>query len=93
MDSSDHLLIEQVQFDVAVTAEEDQKTGGGVKAGIQVLGIGASMGMDNTSRNSTVSRIQFSVPVKYPLSPNDRGISEPTTASFQRQAIDAVTEE
>src|SRR3990170_4362844 len=45
-DSSDHRLIEQVRFDVAVTAEEQTKMEGGFNAGIQVLGIGGKAGID-----------------------------------------------
>jgi hypothetical protein len=67
-DSSDHRLIEQVRSDVAVTAEEQTKMEGGFNAGIQVLGIGGEAGIDNNSLNSTVSRIQFSVPIRYPFS-------------------------
>ena len=67
-DSSDYSLIERVGFDVAVTAEEENQMGGGFKAGIQVLGISANAGIENGSRSSTVSRIKFSVPVKYPPS-------------------------
>jgi hypothetical protein len=68
LDSSDNSLIEQVRFDVAVTAEEQTKMEGGFNAGIQVLGIGGKAGIDTNSLSSTVSRIQFSIAVKYPPS-------------------------
>lgn len=53
---------QQAEFDVAVTAEN--KTDGGVKAGVKVLGLmEAGMGGNVSSNNSTISRIKFHVPL------------------------------
>lgn len=60
-DSAYSLYYQEVVFDVAVTAEaEDGATG---KAGINVLGINASLGGGVKEKNSSVSRIKFHVPI------------------------------
>lgn len=53
-----------IKFDVAVTAEttDSAKGGGGIK--IAVMNVGAEGQV--ASRNATVSRIQFSVPIVLP---------------------------
>lgn len=53
-------VLQQVDFDVAVTTTSE--SGGGAK--VSVLGIGA--GMDGKSSTEAVSRIKFSVPIKLP---------------------------
>lgn len=51
---------QQIEFDIAVTAEESTK--GGVETGIKVLSLGGFGGsVDAESRNSSVSRIKFGV--------------------------------
>jgi|SRR6516162_6997805 hypothetical protein len=58
-------LVQQVEFDVAVT-EADKTTGGG-KAGIRVLPLVEVAGEGSKAwERSTVSRIKFSVPVILP---------------------------
>jgi hypothetical protein len=64
VDAIEHRIIEPVEFDVAVTAEEGERSGGKMSAGISVLS--ASFGGGSDSRNSTVSRIKFSVLMKLP---------------------------
>ncbi|OBU35998.1 hypothetical protein CTM76_00420 [Photobacterium phosphoreum] len=58
-------LIQNVQFDIAVTASDEDKAG--VKGGIKVVGI--SIGGEDTTSTTTskVSRIQFSIPVIPPV--------------------------
>jgi hypothetical protein len=64
---SSRLPIEEVDFDVAVTVEESGQAGGKIGAGIKVLGLEAGMSGASETRNSSVSRIRFSVLVKLPL--------------------------
>ena len=52
--------IQDVEFDIAVTVEEST----GAKAGLRVMGIGA--GGELSAKESTVSRIKFSVPIELP---------------------------
>ena len=55
-----------VDFDIALTVEESGKTaGGGV---LKVAGIGASVSGESSSKDTKVSRIQFSIPVLLPES-------------------------
>ncbi|MGD9730428.1 MAG: hypothetical protein AB7V39_29210, partial [Nitrospiraceae bacterium] len=63
---------------------------GGFNAGIQVLGIGGKAGMDTNSLNSTVSRIQFAVTVKYPPSDKKKivGAEGHSGKSVQRAMVD-----
>ena len=57
-------IVSKIDFDVAVTAsnEEGNKVGGGLK--IQVLNLGAST--SNNATNQTSSRIKFSVNIALP---------------------------
>ena len=63
---ADKLPIEQIDFDVAVTVEEAGESGGKLGAGIKVLGLEASIGETNQTKNASVSRIKFSVLMKLP---------------------------
>jgi hypothetical protein len=53
----------EVAFDVAISAERV----GGAKGGfeIKILSVGANAGAEATSKNSTASRIQFSVRTEF----------------------------
>ncbi len=55
-----------VDFDVAVTAEDMGKVGGG--AGIKVMSIQFGASGETTSKDTTVSRVQFAVPLLLPES-------------------------
>lgn len=57
-------LVQVVKFDVAVTAEEGKGTKGGIGVFVGPVGLG-SQG-ESRSSQSTVSRIQFEVPVSLP---------------------------
>ena len=59
--------VQFVDFDVAVTVTESSETGG--RAGISVLGIGAGAEKQSGLANSSVSRIQFKVPIVLPTQP------------------------
>lgn len=61
--SEDHT--KTVNFDVAVTAETSAQTDAG--AGIKVWGVGLGGSVSDTDRNSSVSRIQFEVPIIPPV--------------------------
>ena len=56
--------VQDVKFDVAVTASDEQ----GAKAGAGIKILGATLGADGkvNYQNSEVSRVQFSVPVVWP---------------------------
>lgn len=56
--------IEQLNFDVAVTASEHSGIEGSAKAGISVFG--AKIGTESGARTENVSRLTFSIPVVYP---------------------------
>jgi hypothetical protein len=56
--------VDQVDFDVAVTAVEGKGTKGGIGVFVGAVGLG-SLGESNVS-SSTVSRIRFSVRVRLP---------------------------
>ena len=59
-------LIQEVNFDVAVTASEGTETKGGIGVFVGVIGLG-SQGQSEKS-NESVSRIKFSVPICLPPS-------------------------
>lgn len=58
--------MQQVEFDLAVTATESSKSGGGIKAGVAILS--ANFGGGSDSQNSSVTRIKFTVPLVLPPS-------------------------
>jgi hypothetical protein len=55
-----------VDFDIALTVEDSSKTTGG--GGLKVAGIGANINGESSSKDTKVSRIQFSIPVLLPES-------------------------
>jgi hypothetical protein len=56
-----------MRFDVAVTAEQG-KTGGGA-AGLRITVVEAKLGGEVQVKDTTVSRIQFAVPILMPPNP------------------------
>jgi hypothetical protein len=56
-----------MKFDVAVTAESGKKGGG--SAGLRIWVVDAKLGGEGHSKDTTVSRIQFAVPVLMPTNP------------------------
>jgi hypothetical protein len=64
--SSGRLKSTIVDFDIALTVEESGKAGG--SGGLKVFGMGANIEGEKASRDSTVSRIQFAVPILLPES-------------------------
>jgi aromatic ring-opening dioxygenase LigB subunit len=57
-------VVQKVDFDIAVTIDEADKTNAGAK--ISVLSIGIGAGVETASKTGSISRIQFSVPVVFP---------------------------
>ena len=55
-----------VDFDIALTVEDTSKGSGG--GGLKVFGIGANVQGELSSKDTTVSRIQFAVPILLPAS-------------------------
>jgi len=55
-----------VDFDIAVTVEENTTTSGG--GGLKIAGIGANLEGGSSSKDTRVSRIQFAVPILLPES-------------------------
>lgn len=60
-DIASDTYLQQVEFDVAVSAETKDASGG--NAGINVLGMKASIGADANETNTSISRIRFHVPI------------------------------
>lgn len=56
--------IEQLSFDVAVTATEASGIDGTAKAGISIFG--AKIGTESSAKTENVSRLTFSVPIVFP---------------------------
>lgn len=56
--------IEQLAFDVAVTATEASGMDGSAKAGISIFG--AKIGTETSAKTENVSRLTFSVPIVFP---------------------------
>lgn len=57
--------IEQLAFDVAVTATEASGIDGSAKAGISIFG--AKIGNESSAKTENVSRLTFTVPVVLPV--------------------------
>ena len=56
--------IEQLAFDVAVTATEASGIDGSAKVGISIFG--AKIGTESSAKTENVSRLTFSVPIVFP---------------------------
>lgn len=63
--SSARLKSTIVDFDIALTIESNTKAGG--KGALKVFELGVEGGGEKASRDSTVSRIQFAVPLLLPV--------------------------
>ena len=66
MSSSSRLKSTIVDFDIALTVEDSAKGGGG--GALKVFGIGANLQGEVATKDTTVSRIQFAVPLLLPES-------------------------
>jgi hypothetical protein len=56
--------VQEIDFDIAITAAEKSDTKGGAGVFISIVGIGTQL--RDSTENSTVSRIKFRVPIKLP---------------------------
>ena len=68
--------VQEVKFDVAVTAAT--KTEGGGSGGIKVVALDVSGKVSRSAENSTVSRISFSIPILPPTTVIEKRDKEPT---------------
>lgn len=66
-----------VEFDIAVTSVEGEKTKGGLGVVVGVLSAG-TMGQSE-AQNSSVSRIKFSVPILFPGTPAEKKREQQTS--------------
>lgn len=57
--------VQEIDFDIAVTVTEDSRAEGGAKLSVVAVMLGGKM--ETLSANSTVSRIRFSLPVRWPI--------------------------
>jgi len=57
--------VKEVTFDIAVTVSEQK--GGKAGADIKVMGMGVGGDMSKKTETSHVSRIQFSIPIVFPV--------------------------
>lgn len=64
VDAGARVYLENVDFDVAVTAATDQSAG--TEGGIRVMGLRLGAEGEVKYENSSVSRVKFSVPVAWP---------------------------
>ncbi|MBN1845641.1 MAG: hypothetical protein JW810_08165 [Sedimentisphaerales bacterium] len=63
-----------IEFDIAVTVVESTETGG--KAGISVFSVGAGITGKTGSSSSTVSRINFEIPLDLPTEDKESDIPD-----------------
>ena len=64
---SNGAVLQDVQFDVAITVSESEKSGAGLKVGIPWVGGGIEAGSD--AQHSQASRIKFAVSLALPPQP------------------------
>jgi hypothetical protein len=67
--SQSRIVSTVMRFDVAVTAERGKKGGG--SAGVRIAVVEAKLGGEAQSQDTTVSRIQFAVPILMPANPQE----------------------
>lgn len=71
-------FIQEVDFDIAVTVTEDSHAEGGAKVSVFAVSLGGKT--ETTSANSSVSRLRFSLPVRWPIAevpPKSQGKFDP----------------
>jgi hypothetical protein len=59
--------IQDIEFDVALTVQSSEKTGG--ELGVAVWPLKVGIGGASESQHETVSRVRFSVPLRLPRQP------------------------
>lgn len=57
-------IVQKLDFDIAVTVQDEQQAGAGAKISVMSLTLGADGGVNYT--NKSESRIKFAVPIMYP---------------------------
>jgi hypothetical protein len=60
------LLVQTLDFDIAVTVTEGEQKKSGI--GVLVAGVGLGKSGQSDARSETVSRLRFTVPVVFPAS-------------------------
>lgn len=80
--SSSQLKSTIIDFDVAISVETNDKVSG--SGGLKVMGIGANLGGEVSSKDTRVSRIQFGVPILLPQT--ERNWYEELKKSNENQA-------
>lgn len=63
-DFDNHMLLSNIEFDVAVTAEEGKGTKGGIGVFVGAVRLGTQG--QSESKNSSISRPRFNVPICLP---------------------------
>ena len=64
-ENTDSALVQEVEFDIAVTVSDEEKAG--VNAGIKVVGLSAGGEDSAISKTSKISRIRFTIPIIPPV--------------------------
>jgi len=57
-------VVQKIDFDVAVYAQESEKAGGGAKISIASIGIGVNA--ESKTGSKSVTRLKFAIPIIYP---------------------------
>ncbi|WP_133249162.1 trypco2 family protein [Abyssibacter profundi] len=57
-------VVEKVDFDIAVTVHESEKTNAGIRVSVVSIGLGA--GGESSALSGSNSRIKFTVPMVFP---------------------------
>jgi len=90
VDNDNQGYLQFVEFDIAVTREAGSD--GSIRGGIRVLSLGAGGERSNSSAESNVSRVRFSIPVALPnqLSPTVEGEQRRLREEQERRLADAM---
>ncbi|MBU2998965.1 hypothetical protein KO491_03875 [Roseovarius nubinhibens] len=83
-----HRQIQEIEFDIAVTASSDTKAGG--KAGLRILEIGATAEGAHSRASEEVSRVKFTIPVTF--SPSTAEANSRAASERQRMKMNAALE-
>jgi hypothetical protein len=72
-----------MKFDVAVTAERSKKGGG--TAGVRIAVVEAKLGGEGQSKDTTISRVQFAVPLLMPMNPQEWSKAKPQSVTVEEE--------
>jgi len=75
IDRKSGTAIQEIEFDIAVTASEGGKSGSGLKVAVPGM-ISVGMGSESDKQHSALSRVKFAIPVVFPKQSSEEALAK-----------------